>query len=127
MPCTYPHREAGKCAVPGSLVKSFRIEAGRGLGQMETVFRETNNHQRVVTVPLGGLEAKHVRLIVDETWGGVDARVFAFEPMRAVQAKVPLPPEGLPFSVVRAQVNPEDLAPPATEADKTARKAVNPA
>ncbi len=91
------------------------------------VFRETNNYQRVVTVPLDGLEARHVRLIADETCDEVDARVFAFEPMRAVQAKRPLPPGGLPFSVIRAQASPDDLLPPVSEADAITRKAANPA
>ena len=127
MPCTYPHREAGKCAVPGSLAKAFRIEAGRDLGSMETVHRATNNYQRVVNVPLAGLEAKYLRLIVDETWGAVDARVFAFEPMATLSVKGPPPPEGLPFSMVRAQANPDDLLPPASPAEQAGKKAANPA
>ena len=50
------------------------LEASGRSGQWETVFRETNNYQRVVNVPLAGREVRSLRLVTDETWGGVEAR-----------------------------------------------------
>lgn len=66
-------------------------------------------------VPLARLEARGLRFIAHETWGEVDARVSAFEPMTSVPAKGPPPPDGLPFNVARAQADPDDLRPPASE------------
>ena len=89
MPCTYPH----KTAMPGTLVKSYRLETDTG-----TVFREDNNHQRLVRVPLR-VETKTLRLVIEETWGKTDARIFAFEPVTDL---TPLPqyPDGPAFSEV---------------------------
>jgi hypothetical protein len=103
MPCTYPH----KTAMPKSLVKSFRLEDDTG-----TIFRETNNYQRLVRVPLQ-TESRSLRLVIEETWGDPVARVFAFEPLDTWEDKIPRYPEGPPFSAVRAQANPRDLEPPA--------------
>lgn len=110
MPCTFPH----KVAMPGSLVKSYRLETNG-----ETVFRETNNHQRLVRVPLR-VETKGLRLVIEETWGGTDARVFGFEPVTALN---PLPryPDGPAFSEVCKKISPADLVPPASEAASTTR------
>ncbi|MCG3149413.1 MAG: hypothetical protein PCFJNLEI_02874 [Verrucomicrobiae bacterium] len=110
MPCTFPH----KTTMPGTLVKSYRLETETG-----TVFRETNNHQRLVRVPLRST-AKTLRLVIEETWGQTDARVFSFEPVTALN---PLPryPDGPHFSEVCAKIARADLAPPAAEAADTKR------
>jgi len=111
MPCTYPHREAGKCAVPRSLVKAFRIEARGTDGAWRTVFRETNNYQRLVEVP-HSVEARALRLVTEETWGDETARVFAFEPLEKFEDKIPVLPERPTFSDIRVQIPPGDLLPP---------------
>lgn len=111
MPCTYPHREAGKCAVPKSLVKAFRIESLGEDGTWSTVYRETNNYQRLVRVPLQ-TETRGLRLVPEETWGDTAARVFAFEPLDRFEEKIPRLPEAPSFQKVRAQINSADLQPP---------------
>ena len=127
MPCTYPHRSAGSCAVPKSLVKSYRLEVSDLTGRWSTVHRETNNYQRLARVPLS-LEASALRLIVEETWGESDARVFAFEPVTGFGQKLPFCPEGPSFREIRAAANPADLAPPATaDAGMENRRIANPA
>jgi len=121
MPCTYPHREGGKCAVPKSLVKAFRIEARGEDGAWRTVFRETDNYQRLVRVPLQ-IEARALRFTAEETWGDATARVFAFEPLEHFEEKTPRAPERLAFSDVRAQIPPEDLQPPEGVTEELAKK-----
>lgn len=64
--------------VPETMTRAFRIEARQGDGRWETVFRETNNYQRLVRVPLG-VRATEVRLVPEHTWGAPDAHLFAFE------------------------------------------------
>ena len=55
--------------VSASLVKAFRLEASGADGNWTTVYRETNNFQRLVQVPLGGVKAAALRLVPEETWG----------------------------------------------------------
>jgi hypothetical protein len=105
MPCTYPH----KISMPKSLVKSFRLEDERGV-----IFRETNNHQRLVRVPLHA-ETRSLRLVVEETWGNPDARLFAFDPLETWEDKIPRYPDGPTFTEVRARAKPADLEPPEGE------------
>ena len=113
MPCTYPHRSAGACAVPASLVKAFRLEACDRAERWTTVHRETGNYQRVVQVPLGGIEAGALRLVPEETWGGTEeARIFAFEPVAQTSIKLPPYPDGPSFAEIRSKVDPHDLAAP---------------
>ena len=112
MPCTYPHREAGACAVPASLVKAFRLETRDAAGRWTTAFRETDNFQRLVQVPIG-IEATGLRLVPEETWGGgAEARVFGFEPTTESTAKIPTYPDGPSFAEVRSRIDPRDLAEP---------------
>ena len=111
MPCTYPHREAGKCAVPKSLVRAYRIEARGNDGAWRTVFHETNNYQRLVQIP-HHVEARALRLVTEETWGNEIARVFAFEPVDHFEDKIPAPQVRPSFSDIRATISPDDLLPP---------------
>jgi len=111
MPCTYPHREAGQCAVPKSMVKAFRIEACDSKGAWRTVFRETNNYQRLVRVPLE-IEATGLRFTAEETWGDSVARVFAFEPLEHFEDKTPRLLGRPTFSDVRSTISKDDLLPP---------------
>ena len=64
--------------VPKTLVRAFRIEAEAPDGTVTTVFREENNRQRLVRVPIP-CEARAVRLVPESTWGSEAAHVFAFE------------------------------------------------
>jgi len=117
MPCTYPHRENGKCAVPKSLVKAFRIEVLENGGrEWRTVFRETDNYQRLVCVPLAGVRARALRLVPEETWGDPEARIFSFEPLAEFTEKIPSNPEGETFTELRSRLSAEDLAPPESTA-----------
>jgi predicted nucleic acid-binding protein len=109
MPCTYPHKVS--CAVPPSLVKSYRLETQTATGQWRTVFRDTDNYQRLVRVPFQ-VEVQALRFVAENTWGDAEARLFAFEPLDQYEEKIPSYPAGAAFHEVRARVNPRDLAPP---------------
>ena len=125
MPCTYPHRAGGKSALPGSLVRTFRLDARDAAGRWETVHREMDNHRRLLLVPLR-LEATALRLVPEETWGGTaEARVFAFEPLETCAAKIPDYPDGPSFAQVRARVAAADLTPPTSrDANDTRRRSI---
>jgi hypothetical protein len=110
MPCSYPQKGEWT-RVPSTLVKAFRLETMNGEEHWETVFQECENYQRLVEVPLK-IKTRGLRLVIEETWGAKNARVFAFEPMSKFAAKIPAFPDGLPFSEVRAAIAPQDMAPP---------------
>ncbi len=74
---SYP-LDSGGWSAPETLVKAFRLEALQSDGSWQTVFREDNNYQRLVRVPLG-LDAKAIRLIPETTWGSEDCHVFGFD------------------------------------------------
>lgn len=116
MPCTYPHR-SGRSAVPKSLVKAFRLESRDSAGQWKTVFRETDNYQRLVCVPLE-IEASTLRFVAEETWGDPEVRLFSFEPLATFDNKIPALPEGPHFSEVRAKIAEEDLRQPEKEIEE---------
>ena len=109
MPCSYPHH--GITTAPPSLVKGYRIEAADTNGMWRTVYRERDNSQRLVRIPLQ-IEAAALRFVAEETWGDPLVRLFNFEPLDAFSAKIPEIPEGQTFTEVRSKVAPEDLAPP---------------
>lgn len=120
MPCSYPHRESG-AAIPKSLVKSFRLEAKTG-GEWKTVFRETENHRRLVTVPVRA-EVTGLRLIPEETWGAAEARLFSFEALEVYEDKLPTDPKGPAFVDVRSKLSPKDLAAPESVVAPEGKKA----
>ncbi len=69
--------------------------------------------QRLVQVPLDGVEATALRLVPEETWGELhEARVFAFEPLTELSSKLPPYPDGPTFAEVRARADPHDLEAP---------------
>ena len=110
MPFTYPQR-GSRCLVPSSLTRRFRLEALEETGRWRVIFREGENYQRLVHVPLG-VCAKGLRLVAEETWGDDAVRLFAFEPSERDEGKRPAVPDGPHFSEVRAKAAPEDLLPP---------------
>ena len=64
--------------VPDTMTKGFRIESQRQDGDWDVVFRETNNYQRLVRVPLK-LQTNRIRLVPETTWGAEQVRIFAFD------------------------------------------------
>ncbi len=77
MRCYYPLNQK-QWEVPKSLVKSFRIEACGTDCHWKTIFRESNNYQRLVRVPLD-IEATAVRLVPEETWGAETVHLFSWD------------------------------------------------
>jgi hypothetical protein len=116
MPCSYP-QSGNRCLVPAALVRGFRIEAEDGSGNWSTLFRQDDNYQRLVRVPLN-VRAQALRLVPEQTWGEAAARVFAFEPLEAA-AEVITVAEGPPWRDVVAKVDPADLAPPGHEVEES--------
>lgn len=110
MPCSYP-QNGNRCALPGSLVKEFRIEALDEGGRWHTVHSECENSQRLVRVPLD-VETSALRLVPEATWGDVAVRIFGFEPQETYEAKLPTVESGPHFSDVRDAIEPSLLAPP---------------
>ncbi len=109
MPCSYPHL----AKMPGALVRGYRLETQTAGGHWDIVFRESDNHQRLVRVPLS-CAGTALRLVIESTWGAPRARVFAFEPLSDWTVRVAPPPLGPRFCEVRARVPAADLAPPAS-------------
>ena len=62
------------------------------------------------------------RPIPEATWGGKEARIFAFEPLALYAPRIPDVPDGEAFTAARARVNPADLAPPEHGLDMTGRR-----
>jgi hypothetical protein len=120
MPCSYPQR-GDRCGVPGSLVKTYRIEALDSEGRWRTAFRETGNYQRLVRLPLH-VETRRMRFVPEETWGGEAVRVFAFEPLSNFEPKIPEPAQGPHFRQIRSRIDPADLAPPYQEGQSEKRR-----
>ncbi len=112
MPCTYPLKGT-RCAVPQTLVKSFRIEVLDDAGGWLPVVSEALNYQRLVRSVVDRTTTA-CRLTVLTTWGAPEARVFAFEPVPIIPdpAKLARVPEGPTISQVREASDPADLAPP---------------
>ena len=109
MPCSFPQKPNSR--VPKTLVKKFRLEAQEGDGNWRTVFREENNYQRLVRVPLE-LRAQSLRLVAEETWGAEGVRLFGFEALDRFEGKIPQAEEGAKWSDVVGAVDPKDLAEP---------------
>jgi hypothetical protein len=66
-------------AVPGTLVRQFRIEIRNADGGWETVREEMNNYQRLVRVSVKPVLAQAIRFTPLATWGAGKAHVFGFE------------------------------------------------
>jgi len=65
-------------AVPSTLVRAFRIDRLDAGGAWKPEAEVTDNHQRLVRVPLN-CRARGLRLVPLATWGAPDAHVFAFD------------------------------------------------
>lgn len=112
MPCSYPRSRQGTSAALASLVKAFRIESLADDGSWRTVFRETENYQRLVRIPLH-VETRALRLVPEETWADPEVRIHAFEPLETCELNIPAHSPLRPsFSDARAKMSPADLRPP---------------
>ena len=67
-----------RAELPKMLAKSFRIDVRAG-GAWRTVFRDDLNILRLRKLPFAPVEADAMRLIVESTWGGEKAHVFALD------------------------------------------------
>jgi hypothetical protein len=77
MRCCYPlHMEP--MTVPECMTRAFRIEAEDENGKWTEIFRQDNNYQRLVRVPLN-VKTSAVRLVCEKTWGAEKAHVFAWD------------------------------------------------
>ncbi len=77
MPCVY-RREPFNLSPPPQLVKACRIEAADEEGNFAELVRITDNHQRLVRLPLAAT-TRAVRLIPEETRGVEHARLFGWD------------------------------------------------
>ena len=112
MPNSYPRQGHGLSSVASTLVKAFRIESLDRDGQWRVTFRETENYQRLVLIPLR-VESRALRLVPEETWGAPEVRIHAFEPLEFCEIKGTVPPPARPsFSESRSMVDPADLRSP---------------
>ncbi|MEM7809514.1 MAG: FAD-dependent oxidoreductase [Planctomycetota bacterium] len=113
MPCAYPQK-GDRCLVPGELVRGFTLETRDDAGDWQRAAVVSDNHQRLVRVPLDSdPPVTALRLTIDATWGRATARVFAVEPTNETLAPVRPPIEPMTWAQRLAQVSPEDLEPPA--------------
>ncbi len=68
-----------RAEMPAPLARAFRVDARVG-GAWRTVFSDPENFLRLRQIAFGApVEADALRLIVESTWGGGPARVFAFD------------------------------------------------
>ncbi|MDR3710861.1 MAG: FAD-dependent oxidoreductase [Capsulimonadaceae bacterium] len=120
MPQSYP-QHGSHSRVPASLVRKFRIEARNEGGLWNTVFREDNNYQRLVT-PALSLEASALRIIPEETWGDKEVRIYSIDPLEVFEPKIPYVKQGDRFAAARAGIAPADLALPDNGLEPGAKK-----
>ena len=70
--------EHERVKMPAPLAKRFHIDARVG-GGWKTVYRDDLNIMRLRKVSFAPVIADALRLVVDETWGGGRAHVFALD------------------------------------------------
>ncbi len=110
MPCSYPHR-SDRSAVPGSMVRSFRVEAEDSTGRWRTLFREPDQFARLARVPIQA-EVTALRFVAESTWGDETVRIFALEPLHTAEPVLPRLPQGPTFRQLQSAIDAADLAPP---------------
>ena len=77
MPLWYP-RDGWNISPPKTMVKSFRIMMETSDGQWSEATVVTENHQRLLRLPLN-VETRALRLLIDDTWGDASVNVFSWE------------------------------------------------
>jgi hypothetical protein len=77
LPCSVPlKRSAG--GLPDGMARDLRLEGQRADGTWELLQRITDNHRRLIVVPVTGAW-QAVRLVLESTWGAPETAFFAFE------------------------------------------------
>lgn len=117
MPCSYPRR-ADLVGPPPQLIRNYRVEAQASDGTWRAVAHETDNHQRLVRLPLG-VRTRSLRIIPEETWGAEAARIFSIDVLQEVPVRIGCVPEGERWTQVVARTPEIDLRP--TEVKHAAR------
>ena len=64
--------------MPAMLVKGFRLEAEVN-GVWEVVSRDTENYRRLRKIDFDPVKATALKLVIESSWGGEKAHVFAFD------------------------------------------------
>ena len=77
MRCCYPLQLEPR-TVPACMTRAFRIEAEDKNGSWTNIFRQDNNYQRLVRVPLD-IETSALRLVCEKTWGAEKAHLLAWD------------------------------------------------
>ena len=77
MPARYP-KKGNWDHVPSTMVKDFTIQTQDASGNWQDAAKVQGNYQRLVRVPLD-VKASAVRLVIDQTWGDEQVKVFGFE------------------------------------------------
>jgi len=77
LPSSYPLDRQPR-PVPATMIKQFRIDAKNDDDTWTTVFREDNNYQRLVRVPVE-VQTTAIRFVPEATWGADRAHVFAMD------------------------------------------------
>jgi len=114
MPCSYPRR-TDLVGPPPQLVRHYRVDAQDADGTWRAIAHETDNHQRLVRLPLG-VRTRALRVIPEATWGADAARIFSIDVLRERPPHIGAVPEGEPWPAVVARTPEKDLRKPEAEA-----------
>lgn len=110
MPVLYPHgREP--FTMPKQLVKAYTVEAQAADGAWETIADVEENCRRLVTLPVKR-EVRALRFTGKAAWGDSPIRVFAFEGSETALPLSKDPAQGITWSEVVANIDPEHLKEP---------------
>ncbi len=77
MLCKYP-LEIEPISVPATLIRAFRVEAMDSTGQWNTIFREEDNHQRLMCVTVK-THTEALRFHAETSWGAPRMNLFAWD------------------------------------------------
>jgi hypothetical protein len=65
-------------ALPGTMIRAFRIEALDANGAWQVIARVDNNRQRLVRLNVA-VETRALRLVPEASWGAAEAHVFSWD------------------------------------------------
>ena len=77
MPCNYPLKSQ-TAGIPGTMLKSFRIDFLDDNNSWQTLCEEDNNYQRLVRIKKS-VKTKAVRFVPLITWGSEIVHLFAWD------------------------------------------------
>jgi hypothetical protein len=112
MPCLYP-AEGHRMRVPGSMVRSFRVETrANPAADWQVVSETADNHRRLVVCPLPG-PVQAVRWTALATWGSDEIRLFSMDVCPpGSQSATHQPEPGRHWNELIAEIDPADLEAP---------------